>query len=41
VLELINERIAPFMPETHEKLSVILSAKPLKKPENPLFARKD
>ena len=41
VLHLINDRIAPFMPQAHEKLTAILSAKPLKKPSEPLFARKD
>lgn len=41
ILYLINDRIAPFMPESHETLTAILSAKPLKKPDKPLFARKD
>ncbi len=41
VLQMVNERIAPFMPDAHEKLSAILSAKPLIKPVEPLFARKD
>lgn len=41
VLRMVNQRIAPFMPDTHEKLSVILSAQKLKKPAEPLFARKD
>ena len=36
----INQSLAPFMPETHEKLTKLLSARPLKKPTEPLFARK-
>ena len=36
----INDLIAPFMPETHEKLTQLLSARPVKKPSEPLFARK-
>lgn len=37
----INEHLAPFMPETHEKLTKLLTARPLKKPNEPLFMRKD
>lgn len=37
----INEGLQPFMPETHQRLSDILGARPLKKPAEPLFARKD
>jgi methionyl-tRNA synthetase len=37
----INAAIAPFLPETHEKLTALLAARPLKKPAVPLFARKD
>ena len=36
----INENIAPFLPETHKKLTELLAARPLKKPSEPLFARK-
>lgn len=36
----INTGIAPFLPETHEKLTALLKAQPLKKPAEPLFARK-
>lgn len=36
----INGALAPFMPETHEKLAKLLAARPLKKPSEPLFARK-
>ncbi|PIT98207.1 MAG: methionine--tRNA ligase [Candidatus Andersenbacteria bacterium CG10_big_fil_rev_8_21_14_0_10_54_11] len=36
----INAAIASFMPETHEKLTGLLAARPLKKPAEPLFARK-
>lgn len=36
----INTAIAPFLPETHEKLTALLTARPLKKPAEPLFARK-
>lgn len=36
----INDLIAPFVPETHEKLGQLLNARPLKKPSEPLFARK-
>lgn len=35
----INEQIAPFMPESHDKLTSLLAARPLKKPSVPLFAR--
>ncbi len=37
----VNESLAPFLPETHEKLSKLLSVRPIKKPAEPLFARKD
>lgn len=40
-LEVVTEAIAPFMPKTHEKLKEILTTQPLKKPGEPLFARKD
>jgi methionyl-tRNA synthetase len=36
----INKELAPFMPETHVKLTQLLAARPLKKPAEPLFARK-
>lgn len=36
----INEALEPFMPETHTKLTQLLAARPLKKPTEPLFARK-
>ncbi len=36
----INQAIAPFMPETHQKLTALLSARSLKEPAAPLFARK-
>lgn len=36
----INKALAPFMPETHQKLTALLTARPLKKPVEPLFARK-
>jgi methionyl-tRNA synthetase len=36
----VNSALAPFMPETHEKLAKLLAARPLKKPAEPLFARK-
>lgn len=36
----INELIAAFMPETHEKLNAILAKRPISKPAEPLFARK-
>lgn len=39
-LQGINKAIAPFMPETHQKLTALLTARPLKKPVEPLFARK-
>lgn len=41
VIRMVNDRIAPFMPDAHEKLSTLLSASPLVKPAEPLFARKD
>ncbi len=37
----INTCIAPFMPTTHNKLSELLNSRPIKKPSEPLFARKD
>lgn len=40
IIEKINVLIAPLLPETHEKLTKILEARPLKKPAEPLFARK-
>lgn len=36
----INQALAPFMPDTHQKLTTLLAARPLKKPAVPLFARK-
>lgn len=39
-LEVISTKLAPFMPNTHETLSEILVHRPLKKPAEPLFARK-
>lgn len=39
-LQTINQHIAPFLPETHQKLTALLTAKPIKKPSQPLFARK-
>lgn len=40
-LQEVNTELAPFLPETHEKLTALLEARPLKKPAEPLFARKD
>jgi methionyl-tRNA synthetase len=40
-LQTINKNIAPLLPETHTKLSEILATRPIKKPAEPLFARKD
>lgn len=40
ILLRVNDQIAPLLPETHQKLTQILSARPLKKPAEPLFARK-
>jgi methionyl-tRNA synthetase len=37
----VNQNIAPFMPETHEKLTQLLAAHPIQKPVEPLFARKE
>jgi methionyl-tRNA synthetase len=37
----INDQIAPFMPAIHKKLNALLNARPLKKPIEPLFARKE
>ncbi|MEX0649738.1 MAG: methionine--tRNA ligase [Candidatus Andersenbacteria bacterium] len=39
-LETVNEKTAPFMPKTHATLSRLLEDRPLKKPLEPLFARK-
>ncbi|MFH1353821.1 MAG: methionine--tRNA ligase [bacterium] len=36
----INEALAPFLPDTHQKLTRLLAARPFKKPAEPLFARK-
>lgn len=36
----INKEIAPFLPNTHKKLTKLLKARPIKKPAEPLFARK-
>ncbi|MBI3255529.1 MAG: methionine--tRNA ligase [Candidatus Andersenbacteria bacterium] len=36
----INQSIAPFLPDTHKKLTELLAARPLKKPAEPLFMRK-
>lgn len=40
VLKLVEVALLPLLPETHEKLKQILSATPLIKPTEPLFARK-
>lgn len=40
IIVAINEKLTSFMPATHEKLNKLLSARPLKKPSEPLFARK-
>lgn len=40
IIVAINEKLTPFMPQTHEKLTKLLAARPLKKPAEPLFARK-
>jgi len=40
ILQEVASAIAPFMPETHQKLTELLQARPLKKPSEPLFARK-
>jgi methionyl-tRNA synthetase len=37
----VNAKLAPFMPETHDALSKLLAARPLHKPAEPLFARKE
>ncbi|MEX1112370.1 MAG: methionine--tRNA ligase [Candidatus Andersenbacteria bacterium] len=39
-LEVVNEKVAPFLPHAHKQLSELLEARPLKKPLEPLFARK-
>jgi methionyl-tRNA synthetase len=39
-LNLVNESLKPFLPETYQKLVELLQARPLKKPAEPLFARK-
>ncbi len=36
----INEALSAYMPQTHEKLLKLLEARPIKKPETPLFQRK-
>lgn len=36
----ITDALKPFMPELHQKLNELLSAESLKKPAEPLFARK-
>lgn len=40
ILVAVNEKLAPYLPDTHEKLTQLLTATPLKKPTTPLFARK-
>ncbi|MDP3997807.1 MAG: methionine--tRNA ligase [bacterium] len=40
ILVAVNNQIAPFLPETHAKLTKLLEARPIKKPQEPLFARK-
>lgn len=40
VLVAANETLAPFLPDTHEKVKALLEARPLTKPTEPLFARK-
>lgn len=40
VLVAVNTKLAPFMPATSEKLALLLSSRPLKKPTEPLFKRK-
>ncbi len=40
ILLAVNQQIAPFLPDTHAKLDQLLSARPIKKPSEPLFARK-
>lgn len=39
-LAAINQALAPFLPDTHAKLTQLLAARPLKKPITPLFARR-
>ena len=39
-LWLITDALKPFMPETHQKLTELLVVESLKKPAEPLFARK-
>jgi len=36
-----NQAIAPFLPDTHQQLTKLLQARPIRKPAQPLFARKD
>lgn len=36
----VNDALAPFLPTTHEALTKLLSARPLRKPAASLFARK-
>jgi len=37
----INTSLAPFLPDTHQILTKLLAARPIKKPAEPLFARQD
>lgn len=39
-LQVINKKIAPFLPDANEKITKLLEARPIKKPGEPLFARK-
>jgi methionyl-tRNA synthetase len=34
-----NVYLAPFLPDTHQKITSLLGARPLKKPATPLFPR--
>jgi methionyl-tRNA synthetase len=40
-LEAVNRELEPFLPDTHIKLTKLLEARPIKKPSELLFARKD
>ncbi len=40
VLQAVTQALEPFMPDTHAKLTALLAARPLKKPAEPLFARR-
>ena len=40
VITAIHAKLEPYMPDTHIKLGEVLSARPLVKPSEPLFARK-